>query len=618
LFVGPVFTREAVTAPRRPRFYIARTTYAGALLVLVFTAWAVLAGTQEIRNVGDLAWFGTLVFQILAPFQLALILFFSALLCASAVCQEKDRRTLILLLMTDLSNSELVLGKLAASLLNVFVLLLAALPLFFGMMLLGGVDVPQIVRVFAISLLTAVVAGSLGSTIALWRDKTFQALALTLLAIVFWLGMWEAVARLPAAADFAGLTGSQWAMAMSPWRAMIAATYPQVPTTAALGMIGSPVYLFILTSLIAALLLNAVSVWRVRRWNPSREILRKPRQVGEDESVFSADARREADRLSNAPTDEASGAIAAAEASEPKSSIRFVSPGRARTVWKQPILWREIRTWAYGRKVFVIRFTYWILFGLGAFALHGAELDTTKLDTMAMALVLIPIYLLSFVLINAQAVTSLSTERDAKTLDLLLVTDISPREFVLGKLAGVFYNTKEMVLLPLLLTVYLAWTGQLNAEHLVYLLLGLLVMNVFVATLGIHSGLIHANSRASIGTSLGTVFFLFLGIATCMRIMVAFSDSFQFQLMPFAMVMLGGGVGLFVSLGARNASTAIFLASFLCPFATFYAITSYLLGNYGFAFMATSATYSFATAAMLVPAIGEFDVASGRTSDAGE
>ncbi|MEX1223178.1 MAG: ABC transporter permease subunit [Pirellulales bacterium] len=573
--------------------------------MLILTAWAVLAGTQEIRNVGDLAWFGTLVFQILAPFQLALVLFFSALLCASAVCQEKDRRTLILLLMTDLSNGELVLGKLAASLLNVLVLLVAGLPLFCAMVLLGGVDLHQILRVFVVTLLTAVVAGSLGSTIALWRDKTFQTLALSLLVLVAWLGLWEAVARTAASHTLLGLDGVQWATAMSPWRAIIAATYPAVPTADALGWIRSPVYLFLITSSSAAMLLNAVAIWRVRQWNPSREILRKPQMVGEPDSIFSHDSP-------DAPASVEP--IAGDATTEPaRIAVRFASQGKARTVWTQPVLWREMRTWAYGRKVFFVRFSYLVLFALAAFALHASELNTD-----AIALVMVPLFLLSFVLINAQAVTSLSTERDAKTLDLLLVTDISPREFVLGKLAGVFYNTKEMVLLPLLLTVYLAWIGRLGGEHLAYLLIVLLVMNLFVAMLGVHAGLIHANSRTSIGASLGTVFFLFLGIATCMRIMVAFSDSFQFQLMPFAMVMLGGGVGLFVSLGARNASSAIFLASFICPFATFYAITSYLLGNYGFAFMVTVATYSFATVAMLVPAIGEFDVASGRTSDAGE
>jgi ABC-type transport system involved in multi-copper enzyme maturation permease subunit len=91
----------------------------------MFTAYLLLTGTQRIRDLGDLARFGTLLFQILAPLQLALALFFSALLAASAVAQEKDRRTLVLLLLTNLSNSELVLGKLCASLIHVVMLLVS-------------------------------------------------------------------------------------------------------------------------------------------------------------------------------------------------------------------------------------------------------------------------------------------------------------------------------------------------------------------------------------------------------------------------------------------------------------------------------------------------------------
>ena len=75
------------------------------------------------------------------------------------------------------------------------------------------------------------------------------------------------------------------------------------------------------------------------------------------------------------------------------------------------------------------------------------------------AAALIPLLLLSLVLVNAQAVTSMTSERDVKALDLLLVTDLTPKEIVFGKLGGVFYNTKEMVLLPMLLCGF--WSPRL-------------------------------------------------------------------------------------------------------------------------------------------------------------
>jgi len=67
VLIGPVFTREVAIAPRRVKLYVGRTAYGLALLLLMATAWLVLTGTQLVRDVGDLARFGGVVFQILAP-----------------------------------------------------------------------------------------------------------------------------------------------------------------------------------------------------------------------------------------------------------------------------------------------------------------------------------------------------------------------------------------------------------------------------------------------------------------------------------------------------------------------------------------------------------------------
>src|SRR5690349_16679256 len=174
-----MFTREAAVAPRRPMFFAARTLFVGALFALLLTAWQIIVGSQRIENVGDLAWFGASAFQILAPLQLAAAMPFSALLVASAVALEKDRKTFDVLLLTDMSNSALVLGKLLAGMVSVIVDAVGAIALLMIIALLGGVSAEQIVRTQAVVLASSLVAGSLGSTIALWREKSFQALAMT-------------------------------------------------------------------------------------------------------------------------------------------------------------------------------------------------------------------------------------------------------------------------------------------------------------------------------------------------------------------------------------------------------------------------------------------------------
>ncbi len=584
--MGPVFSRAIVTLPRRVRYFIHRAAYPAALFILVCTAWQVLAGTQLIRNTGDFARFGGMLFQILAPLQFALALFASALVAAASIASEKDRHTLDLLLLTDLSNAQFVLGKLFGSLLMVWLLLLGALPIFVLAMLFGGIELQQIGRTFLVTFATTLLAGSLGSTLALWREKTFQTLAMTATLLVVWLGAWELIAAGALGSQWLQVPVARWAVLFSPWQATLAATRPVTFASASSPDFTDEAILFVPVALVLAVALNVWGIARFRVWNPPQGV-----SYG---------------RLGRQATVEGIGT------GERTSS----ASARSRQVWANPVLWREVCTWAYGRKILIVRACYLVVCALVAVALFGVLRDAEPVNSLQVALAMLPLFVLSLIFVNAQAVTSITTERDNRALDLLLVTQITPPEFVFGKLFGVLYNTKEMVLAPLVLCVALWSWGQVSFENLCYLLGAALVLYSFVAMLGIHAGLTYGHSPTAIAVSLGTVFFLFIGIATCMRVMVAFSGSFQVHLHPFLEFMVGGGVGLFWALGARNPSTAMLVACLLCPFVTFYAITSFLLGQTLNVFLVTSIIYGFATAAMLVPALHELNIAARRPTAA--
>ena len=130
-----------------------------------------------------------------------------------------------------MTNSELVLGKLLASMLTVLVLIFAGLPLLMLLVLLGGVSHEQVARVFGVTLTAALAGGTLGSTIALWREKTFQSLAMTALVLVLWLLAGEAVGRGVFGDVVAGLSAGEWAEAISPLRAIVAAARPTTGET---------------------------------------------------------------------------------------------------------------------------------------------------------------------------------------------------------------------------------------------------------------------------------------------------------------------------------------------------------------------------------------------------
>jgi hypothetical protein len=444
-------------------------------------------------------------------------------------------------------------------------------------------------------------------------------LSIAALVLVMWLGIWEGVNIGLGDVRVAGIDGRAWATMCSPFRAIAAAAHPTMDVGTGTDWLNDEVTWFVLIALGAAVVLNVIAIALVRVWNPSRDV--RPGQLGQDEEASIWGVTH--DRAHEPGQQDAAEQARAFHVDARRQRVA----GTSRAVWDNPILWREVCTWAHGRKVLIIRVTYLLLFAMAWAALHWmvhAELAAGPKDEFSTFLPaatapLALFALVSLVVVNALAVTSITNERDGQALDLLLVTDLSPREFVVGKLGGVMWVTKEMVLLPLVLCVYLWYFKVLNFENLLFLVGGLVVMNIFVATLGIHCGMTYANSRSAIGVSLGTVFFLFLGVSACMIMMVKFSSSFHNQLPPFLASILGGGVGLYVALGFRNPSPAITLASLCLPFATFFAITSFLLRNQELTvFLVVSVAYGFATAAMLVPAVYEFDIAMGRTKAAGD
>jgi len=576
--------------------FAGRVIFVLAMFMIVCTAWLLLAGIQPVTSIGNLTRFSSLVFQIIAPFQVIVVMCIATLAGATAVSAEKDKRTFILLLMTSLSNWEIVIGKMSAGFLSALNLFAGSVVVMMSLTLLGGVSITQVFQVAWITLGAIFACGAFGATIGFWREKTFQSIALSLLGITLFLTFAEVA--------FAGVlpgVDPAWGSLLSPLRATTTAARP-IPELATFLGIQSPWISGALLCGIAVALIT-LSIQRLRIWNPSRE------------------GRPMAQESEGEPS---TGTATDASALKPAATWKVREPRR---VWDNPILWREMCTWAYGRKVLIVRLAY-LLFGalLVAglyFAIQsGRALQKSNVNESLIpetALLLAPLFVVSLIIINALAVNSITNERDGQALDLLLVTEITPRSFLFGKLVGVLYVAKEMVLLPMGVCIWLSTQGAVSGENLLFSLIGLLVMDIFVAMLGIHCGMIYSKSRSAIGTSLGTVFFLFLGVVTCMLIMIGFRGSFGRQLAPFLAIIIGGGAGLYVALGHRNPSPAITLAAFGLPFLTFFAITSFIIRDQELTVFSVLVTaYGFTTLAMMVPALSEFEFAFGRSQMAKE
>lgn len=605
--LGPIFMRELVTVPRRAGHYGGRVAGVGLLAILGITTWQATVGFTRDATLGEAAAFGLLLFQIIAFVQLLVTLFFATLSAAGAVAQEKDRRTFVLLLLTDMRDYEIVLGKLLGALLPILVQVLVTAPVLALLLLVGGIEPEQVLQAILVLLAAGVAAGSLGGLVALWRDRTFQALALSVLFLVLYLCVTQALGVIGPVV----VAGVDWGLVQA-WSDPFV-TMQGVLAPPAGGWDGlAPAYGFVLTMLGWAGLLNGLGVWKLRKWNPSGEPIMQ-REGPQDAT----------------DTDESTDLEKRAKA--------HAAPGKARDVWENPVLWREVRTLAYGRRPLLVKLAFGIVLALILWFAIGELNQPGGRPAFAAAYGLVPVAVLSLLLVAAQAVTSVTSERDTGALDVLLVTDISPREFVFGKLLGVMYNCKEYLIPPLALAVYYAARGafarlppgagvtavvEANFAPLVAVLGSLAVLFAFAMVLGLHVSLRVTNSRLAIANTLGTIFFLSVGTLICIYLIVVNRGSFGNQWVSFISFLILGIGGLLYVLSADRPTTALSLASVLCPLAMFYCVVNVLIGKPAtdesadplMPFLALGAAFGFAIAAMLVPLLSEFDVALGRTT----
>ncbi len=148
-----------------------------------------------------------------------------------------------------------------------------------------------------------------------------------------------------------------------------------------MGPIGSPVNLFLAIAVGLTVILNLFAVVMVRIWNPSREARQTveetapesiwgfENELGQREKAASPVEVEHAVVTSTTIGDLAAAATRRRQISQARRSAAPAGKLATRQVWDNPIVWREIRTWAYGRRVLVMRLAYLLLFALAAAAL---------------------------------------------------------------------------------------------------------------------------------------------------------------------------------------------------------------------------------------------------------
>ena len=189
MFPGPVFRAELLMTSRRPRYYILRVGYGLILLAglgMEFGKWRVDSGQLQRMEIREMAAFSMATFAAYAWWQLAAILALTPGLVAGVIAEERKRKTLHYLLASQLTSREIVLGKLGARLLHVFVFLAMGLPVFSLVSLFGGIDPEFVAYITGVTISTALLLASGSILISTFARGPRQAVVVAYAAEFVW------------------------------------------------------------------------------------------------------------------------------------------------------------------------------------------------------------------------------------------------------------------------------------------------------------------------------------------------------------------------------------------------------------------------------------------------
>jgi ABC-type transport system involved in multi-copper enzyme maturation permease subunit len=195
--VIPILRKELRTMLRERRGFLVPVLYAMTLSTLV--------GLYFLSVKGGPAMLGKRLAGTVAGLQAAALLIFAPIVGASMVAGERERGTWARLLSSPAKRDGILLGKLAACWLYLFLLLSISFPIAALSLLYGGLDLGSLAGLYLIHACAAACLASIGLAVSTGFARTWTASFLALgitLALVVGLPALGAVAHLASSSPF--------------------------------------------------------------------------------------------------------------------------------------------------------------------------------------------------------------------------------------------------------------------------------------------------------------------------------------------------------------------------------------------------------------------------------
>ena len=432
--MNPIAVRLVQGGSRRIRHMYIRSAYLGVMILVLL--WLLLtqgSGAGGVApNYGDLAAAGASSFAWVSYLQIALICILAPVFMAGAIAQEASPKTWDILLTTPLTPGQIVTGNLFGRMFFILALLFCSMPLFALTQFYGGVPGRSIFTSYLIAACAALLVGSIAITLSCSRVVGRQAVFAFYVTVVGYLVLtigidrWMVASGLGAGPNGKGVT---WMTAINPFLTLNAllepTNYPRAsledPSLGLLGrwMLARPITTWGAGSLILSIVMIVASTITVRAGGLAT-MAQGREGIPLHRRIFRLGKK---DDLHRPP----------------------------RTVWKNPIAWREAaaRNGSAGR--ILARWAFIILgigWGVGLLVhYHNSAMSPSSFRLALSSTVVGELAVTTLVAIN-MAATAISREREDGTLDLLLTTPLSASAYMTGKLRGLIAYLIPLILVP--------------------------------------------------------------------------------------------------------------------------------------------------------------------------
>ena len=193
--IGTIMTKELRSRMRGRRAFIVLTVYLGILALITYGMYIIVAPNAQNMVGGGFggvgfgqanasALIGQSIFTALSILQIVLVCFIAPAFTAGQISLEREKQTLDLLVSTPMRPAAIVLGKLAAALAFVVLMIVAAVPITAIVLMYGGASVDDIVRQQLVLLATALLLGTVGLFYSALLKRTQAATVLTYITML--------------------------------------------------------------------------------------------------------------------------------------------------------------------------------------------------------------------------------------------------------------------------------------------------------------------------------------------------------------------------------------------------------------------------------------------------